>query len=114
MGGGRQWFALDAYDPELLRRDPQQTAAVYAAMGAAAAPAAAVLNGFLDAELARHNLSGSRLALVGFSQGTMMALQVGLRRMPALAAIMGYSGALLAGDDLKETMHGRPPVMLLT
>src|SRR3546814_15408719 len=75
MGGGRQWFALDAYDPELLRRDPQQTAAVYAAMGAAAAPAAAVLNGFLDAELARHNLSGSRLALVGFSQGTMMALQ---------------------------------------
>lgn len=113
MGGGRQWFALDAYDPNLLRRDPHQTAAVYAAMGAAAAPAVAVLNGFLDAELARHGLPGSRLALVGFSQGTMMALQVGLRRQPAPAAILGYSGALLAGDDLKEQMQGRPPVLLI-
>src|SRR3546814_17799818 len=43
----------------------------------------------------------------------MMALQVGLRRMPAPAAILGYSGALLAGDKLKEQMHGRPPVLLI-
>ena len=45
--------------------------------------AAPVLQSFLDAELARHNLPPSALALVGFSQGTMMALHVGLRRAVA-------------------------------
>jgi phospholipase/carboxylesterase len=113
MRGGRQWFALDAYDPELLRRDPHQTAAVYATMRDAAAPAAATLDGFLDAELARHGLPGGRLALVGFSQGTMMALQVGLRRQPAPAAILGYSGALLGGDALPDAIRARPPVLLI-
>src|SRR3546814_1471296 len=44
---------------------------------------------------------------------SMMALQVGLRRTLAPAAILGYSGALLAGDELKEQMHGRPPVLLI-
>lgn len=113
FGGGRQWFALDAYDPDLLRRDPHQTAAVYAAMRDAAAPAARALDGFLDAELARHGLPGSRLALVGFSQGTMMALQVGLRRQPAPAAILGYSGALLGGGALRDEIRARPPVLLI-
>lgn len=113
FGGGRQWFPLDAYDPDLLRRDPHQTAAIYAAMRDAARPAAAMLDAFLDAELARHNLPGGRLALVGFSQGTMMALQVGLRRQPAPAAILGYSGALLGGAALKDEIRARPPVLLI-
>ncbi|WP_370152384.1 alpha/beta hydrolase [Ferrovibrio sp.] len=112
MGGGRQWFALDAYDPDLLRRDPHQTAAIYAQMRDAALPSAAILDAFLDAELAKHDLPGNRLALVGFSQGTMMALHVGLRRSPAPAAILGYSGALL-GAGLEQDIRGRPPVLLI-
>lgn len=113
MGGGRQWFALDAYDPNLLRRDPQQTAGIYATMQVAAEGAAPALQAFLDAELARHGLTGDRLALVGFSQGTMMALHVGLRRAPAPAAILGYSGALLGGPALEDEIRGRPPVLLV-
>ncbi len=54
---------------------------------------------FLDAELARHKLPPSALALVGFSQGTMMALHVGLRRAVAPAAIVGYSGLLVDRPD---------------
>ena len=113
MGGGRQWFALDSYDPNLLRRDPQHTAAVFATMLGAAEQVALALNDFLDAELARHSLTGDRLALVGFSQGTMMALHVGLRRPVAPACILGYSGAMLGADRLKEQMTGAPPVMLI-
>ena len=63
---GYQWFPLS-------RLDPQETL-----KGAEAA--APKLNAFIDAELARLNLPGDRLALVGFSQGTMMSLYVGLRR----------------------------------
>ena len=60
------------------------------------------LNAFLDAELARHSLGASRLALVGFSQGTMMALHVGLRRQLAPAAILGYSGILIGPEHLRQ------------
>ena len=80
--------------------------------------AAPVLNAFLDAELKRNNLPGSTLALVGFSQGTMMALHVGLRRAAAPAAIVGYSGMLVvpenvAPEQFAAEITSRPPVLLV-
>ena len=71
---GREWFPLTFRD-----QDERWTGVNAAAPG---------LNAFLDAELKRHGLPGSALALVGFSQGTMMALHVGLRRAPAPAAMV--------------------------
>lgn len=113
MMGGRQWFALDAYDPNLLRRDPHQTAGVYATMQRAAEQAAPALEDFLAAELEKHKLGPADLALVGFSQGTMMALHVGLRRDPGPAGILGYSGALLGGEELRQQIRSRPPILLI-
>ena len=96
--GGRQWFPITRLDPHLM------------AQGAAAA--AASLDAFLDAELARQRLPASACALVGFSQGTMMALHVGLRRREALAAVVGFSGALVAPERLAVEIGSRPPVLL--
>jgi phospholipase/carboxylesterase len=78
-----------------------------------AASAAPVLGGFIDAELARHGLTRAQLALVGFSQGTMMALQVGTRRRPALAGIVGYSGMLADEAALADPETVRPPILLV-
>ena len=101
---GRQWFDLTFRDPN------ERWVGVH--------NAAPVLERFLDAELKRHNLPPSALALVGFSQGTMMALHVGLRRAVPLAAIVGYSGLLvLPPDGNPETalaeIKSRPPVLLV-
>ena len=69
---------------------------------------------FLDAELTRRKLPPQALALVGFSQGTMMALHAGLRRAVAPAAIVGYSGIFVLPDKAKpdavagEIMNPRP------
>src|SRR5262249_56937266 len=72
---------------------------------------------FPGAELPRHKLSPSTLALVGFSQGTMMSLHVGLRRPIAPAAIVGYSGMLVLPKDgpaqsVAHEIKSRPPVLL--
>ena len=101
---GRQWFALTF-------RDPNER-------WVGANKAAPVLERFLDAELARHQLPPSALALVGFSQGTMMALHVGLRRAVPPAAIVGYSGLLVLPPDgnpetLAADIRSRPPVLLV-
>jgi len=94
-----QWFRLTV-------RDPHE----YWQGAAAAAPA---LDAFLDAELARHSLTDADLALVGFSQGTMMALQVGPRRKRAMAAILGYSGRIAGPERLAAETRSRPPVLLV-
>jgi len=101
---GRQWFALTFRDPDERWTGVNK--------------AAPVLERFLDAELARHKLPPSALALVGFSQGTMMALHVGLRRAVPLAAIVGYSGMLVLPNDaspeaVATDIKSRPPVLLV-
>ncbi|MGR3289901.1 MAG: alpha/beta hydrolase [Paracoccaceae bacterium] len=71
------------------------------------------LNIFLDQVLVREELSASRMVLLGFSQGTMMALHVAPRRAPAVAAVVGFSGRLLEPATLKNALASKPPVLLL-
>lgn len=96
--GGRQWFPI-------TRLDPRE-------MAQGAARAGTVLDAFIDAELERHALPAAACALVGFSQGTMMSLHVGLRRAEPLGAIVGYSGALVGPEALPAAIRSRPPVLL--
>ena len=74
--------------------------------------AAPQLNAFLDAELARHKLSDADLLLMGFSQGAMMALHVGLRRARPPAGIIAHSGMLVADHRFATEIRSRPPVLL--
>ena len=96
---GRQWFSLRDRRPAALLAGVQ-----------ASLP---VLNDFLEAELTSFGLGPSALALVGFSQGTMLALYAALRRAPAVAAVLGYSGALLGAERLPAEVVSRPPVFLV-
>jgi phospholipase/carboxylesterase len=96
---GYQWFGITRLDPAEMARGVER--------------AGPVLEAFIDAELARLGLDASRLALVGFSQGTMMSLHVGLRRKVSPAAIVGYSGMLAGADRLPEQIAARPPVLLV-
>ena len=79
---GRQWFSLRDQSPE--------------AMLAGVRHAAPILDDFLNVQLAEHCLGPDKLLLVGFSQGTMMALHLALRRKVAPAAVVGFSGLLVA------------------
>jgi len=97
--GGRQWFPLTLRDEQELVDGLAQ--------------AGPDLDAFLDAELERHGLGPEALALVGFSQGTMMALHVGLRRNAGPAGIVGYSGVLANTAALPGEIAARPPVLLV-
>jgi phospholipase/carboxylesterase len=95
MGSAFQWFPLTTMDPAIIAKSAR-----------AAAPA---LTQFIQAEMARHNLGADRTILVGFSQGTMMALEVGLAWPQAFAGIIGFSGALVGFEGAKS----KPPVLLI-
>ncbi len=110
---GRQWFAIDLDDPARASGDPERMVQRYGAMGARADAVAPLLHAFLDAERDRHGLPDRSIALVGFSQGTMLSLHVGLRRTNPLAGIVGFSGALLGGETLAEEITSPAPVQLI-
>lgn len=95
---GRQWFPLT------MRGNTERWTGVVAARP--------TLDAFLDAELERTGVAEDRLVLVGFSQGTMMALHVGLRRKVQPALIVGYSGDLAGPEHLNEAT-AKPPVLLV-
>jgi phospholipase/carboxylesterase len=101
---GRQWFPL------FSRAQNERWDGVN--------KAGPVVERFLEAELARCKLPPQALALVGFSQGTMMALHVGLRRAVPPAAIVGYSGIFVLPDKAKPDavageIKSKPPVLLV-
>lgn len=96
---GRQWFSLQDRTPAVLLAAVRLTAQI--------------VDGFLDDRLASLGLGDDRLAIVGFSQGTMTGLHVGLRRERAPAGIVGFSGRLLGPELLAEEASKQPPPVLL-
>jgi phospholipase/carboxylesterase len=96
---GYQWFSSQDRSPD-------------AVLGGVRA-AAPILDAFIDEALEQRGLGSGELALVGFSQGTMMSLFVGLRRAEPVAGIVGFSGRLLAPELLASELRSRPPVLLV-
>lgn len=97
--GGFQWFPISRLDP--------------AAMESGTRAAHPTAEHFINSELKRWELGPEDLALVGFSQGTMMALHCALRRETAPAAVLGFSGALAGPERLSEEMTAKPPILLI-
>jgi phospholipase/carboxylesterase len=99
FGAGYQWWGLSDLSPS--------------ALAAGAAQAAPAIDEFIDRKLRQYDLSEADLAIIGFSQGTMMALHVGLRRLRQIAAIVGYSGMMTGIGALRPDQITKPPVLLI-
>lgn len=96
---GYQWFGISQLEPHL--------------MFAGTRGAAPFAGAFLDALLEKYALTEAETVLIGFSQGTMMSLHIGLRREKPVAGIVGFSGVLAGMDALKDEIRARPPVLLV-
>lgn len=99
MAGSYQWWPILTFSSD------------ESANGATSATAE--LDTFISQEMKKSGLASDRLLLVGFSQGTMMALHVGLRRSEPVAGIVGISGMLVAPGALAKEIRAHPPVLLI-
>lgn len=99
MAAAYQWWPIETFS--------------MAERAAGAAAAAPVLDAFITEEMEKAGLTAHRVLLVGFSQGTMMALHVGLRRAEPVAGIIGMSGMLVTPETLESEIRSRPPVLLI-
>jgi phospholipase/carboxylesterase len=98
-GKGRQWFDTGSFDEHSISNGLKITGPL--------------LDAFLDSALAERRLPESHLALVGFSQGAILALHVGIRRPKQMAAIVAFSGALYGNANLATELRSKPPVLMI-
>jgi phospholipase/carboxylesterase len=96
---GYQWFSLNDRSPEKLYQGIKI--------------ALPILQNYIDENLSKYNLSYKDLILIGFSQGTMMALQLAPRLEEECFAVIGFSGALINPIELEKEKKSNPPICLI-
>ena len=96
---GYQWFDLTSDNEEIILEKSLL--------------AEEKLSMFLDQVFDNLKLKPNNLALVGFSQGCMMSIQVGLKKKEQINSILGYSGKVINQKHLKENINSKPKIFLM-
>ena len=96
---GYQWFDLTSENEEVILEK--------------SLIAEEKLNTFLDQVFDNLQLEPSNLALVGFSQGCMMSIQVGLKRKKQINCLIGYSGKVINQKHLSNNVNSKPKTFLM-
>ena len=61
----------------------------------------------------KNNLKAEQIALVGFSQGCMISIQVALKRKEKINCLIGYSGKIINTKHLSKNIISRPEIYLM-
>lgn len=101
FAAGYQWFAIRAVDRDLIEREKPMAGVM------------PTLNAYIDEQLTKWGVDESKLVVVGFSQGAMMAMYTMPRRKKACAGVIGYSGMLVDAAGLKEAGIQKMPILAI-
>jgi phospholipase/carboxylesterase len=71
------------------------------------------LNTFIDQILNNFQLEPNNLALVGFSQGCMLSIQIALKKKKQISCLIGYSGKVINQKHLSDNIHSKPKIFLM-
>jgi len=96
---GFQWFDLTDQDPEQILSK--------------SLVAENKLNKLIDEVKESYNLLANKIIIGGFSQGSMISLQTGIKRKDKINSILGYSGKIIDLEHLSKNIVSRPNIFLM-
>ena len=96
---GRQWFDLEDRDQTRILKEIELVKPM-------------ILT-FLKKKLKDHNLQYKDLILVGFSQGTMVVLNLTLTMKEEVKGVLGYSGGVILTKSGKIEINSKPKICLV-
>ena len=96
---GYQWFDLSSDKEELILEK--------------SLIAEEKLNTFIDQILNDFQLEPNNLALVGFSQGCMVSIQIALKKKEQINCLVGYSGKIVNQKHLSDNINSKPKIFLM-
>ena len=95
---GYQWFKLSDRTPEELESGLEKVEPY--------------LDNLINNLLKIHNLDISKLAVIGFSQGTILSLYSFTQKKKACAGVIGYSGLFFFNEKIKKKIKINFPILL--
>ena len=71
------------------------------------------LNKLIDEVKKENDLESNKIAIGGFSQGCMISLQTGIKRLDKINSIIGFSGRIISTEHLGKNIGSRPNIILM-
>ena len=96
---GFQWFDLNTNDQNYINEE--------------ALKSELIIKKFIGEVKSEYNLNYSKLCLSGFSQGCMMAINVGFTLEESLACVVGFSGKIIDKNDLSKRLTSKSDILLI-
>ena len=96
---GFQWFDLSKNEPKYILEESIK--------------AEKILFKFIEEIKKEYNLENSQICISGFSQGCMMAINLGLTSNESFNCIVGFSGKIIDKDDLLKRKKTKTKFLLL-
>ena len=96
---GFQWFDLTKDDPSYILEQSLK--------------AEVILNKFINQIKSEYHLENDKICLVGFSQGCMMSINLGLTAEQNYNCVIGFSGKIIDQDNLRKRKKNSTNILLL-
>ena len=96
---GFQWFDLTKEDPEYILKESQKAESK-------------ILN-FIDEVKNEYKLKNSQICLSGFSQGSMMSINLGLTSKEDYNCVVGFSGKIINKKNLLKRKTSNTNMLLI-
>tara|TARA_B100000029_G_scaffold197192_1_gene195263 strand:- start:9296 stop:9952 length:657 start_codon:yes stop_codon:yes gene_type:complete len=96
---GYQWFELSSENENLILEK--------------SLIAEKKLDKYLDEALEKFQIKADKLAIVGFSQGCMIGIQVALKKKKQIGCMIGYSGKIISKKHLSTNINSSPKIFLM-
>tara|TARA_Y100000741_G_scaffold53781_1_gene36983 strand:- start:343 stop:999 length:657 start_codon:yes stop_codon:yes gene_type:complete len=96
---GFQWFDLNTDDAEYILSESKK--------------AENKLNQYIEEIKLAYKLKNSQICISGFSQGCMMAINVGLTSNESFNCIVGFSGKIINMNDLSSRIKTKTNILMI-
>ena len=97
--GGFQWFDLNTEDAKYILNESKK--------------AENKLNQYIEEVKLEYKLENSQICISGFSQGCMMAINVGLTSIESFNCIVGFSGKIIDANDLSSRIKSKTNILMV-
>ncbi len=99
---GFQWFPIDwLYGEKKFNTESEIEAPI------------SILRSWINAQMSDYGVPAAKTVIIGFSQGTMMALHLATRGTDRFAGVVGFSGKLMGSKNLSKKYKTKMPILLV-
>ena len=96
---GYQWFDLSKEDSDYILKESME--------------AENIIKNYIEEVKSKYNLDNSKICISGFSQGCMMAINIGLTYDKNFSCVVGFSGKIIDKENLSQRIKTKTKMLLL-